>query len=260
MKPVLRLSVLPAMAAALLLVVPPAARAAQTETETIDRTLPFQNGGSLELKTFSGHVTITASDRPQVVIHAVRHATREQLDRIKLDIASSGSSIVIDANKKTGSSWLWQHDNVVETNFDIQVPAKTDLRIETFSSPVEISGVTGSETIKGFSSPITLTGATGPVQAHTFSGSIAVRSTSWTAGVPLDAQTFSGDITLELPAATAADVEFKTFSGDLHSDIPLVFEEQRHGTVRAQFKGSATAGSPSEFHLHTFSGDVRIRQ
>ncbi|HEY7790739.1 MAG TPA: DUF4097 family beta strand repeat-containing protein [Vicinamibacterales bacterium] len=253
-----RLSVVSALAAALLLAVPAAARA--DNTERVDRTIPFQNGGTLQLKTFSGRVTISATDQPQVVIHAVRHGTQAQLDAIKLDIQESGSRIIIDANKKTGTSWFWRHNDVVETEFDIQVPANTDLAIETFSSPVDVTGVAGAETVKGFSSPITLAGVTGPVEAHTFSGDITVRSSKWTSGQPLDAATFSGDITLEVPATTQADVEFKTFSGDMHSDIPLVFEEQRHGTMRAQFKSGGGHGSESDFHLHTFSGDVRIKQ
>jgi DUF4097 and DUF4098 domain-containing protein YvlB len=260
MKPVPRPFAFIALATALLLAAPPAARAAQTETERVDRTIAFQDGGMLRLKTFSGRVTITATNQPQVVIHAVRHATRERLDRIKLDIQQSGSTITINANKKVSSGWF-EHDNVVETEFDIQVPARTDLDIETFSSPVDISGVTGEERVKGFSSPITLAEVTGPVTARTFSGDIEVRSTRWTAGESLDAQTFSGDINLRLPASTHADVEFKTFSGDLRSDIPLLFQEQRHGTVRAQFKSAPNdAGSLSDFHLHTFSGDVRIQQ
>ena len=245
--------------AALMVVLPPAVHAARADTEKVDRTIAFQPGGTLHLKNFSGRVTITATDQPQVVIHAVRNASREQLDRVKLDIQSSGDEITINANKKMSSSWhLFHNSDVVETDFDIQVPAKTALELSVFSSPVSVTGVQGSEQVKGFSSPITLRDVTGPVEAHTFSGDIDVRSADWKSGAALDAHTFSGDITLQVPKTTRASIEFKTFSGDLHSDLPLVFNSQTHGTMRAQLNGTESSTSDSDFTLRTFSGDVRI--
>ncbi|MDE3156094.1 MAG: DUF4097 family beta strand repeat protein [Acidobacteriota bacterium] len=242
--------------AALLVVLPPVVQAAHADTETVDRTFTFQPGGTVHLKNFSGRVTITASDKPQVVIHAVRNASRDRLDRIKLDIEQSGDEITINANKKVSSGWSFFHDNnVVETDFDIQVPRQTNLDVSVFSSPVTVNGVQGSQQVKGFSSPITLQDATGPVEAHTFSGDIDVRSADWKPGASLDAHTFSGDITLQVPKATHARIQFKTFSGDLHSDLPLVFNSQTHGTVRAEL---GSGGDDADFTLHTFSGDVRI--
>src|SRR5215211_3972088 len=105
----------------LLLTVAAPAAAAQKETETVDRTVSIGNNGSLKLKNFSGDVRVTGTGGSEVVIHAVRRATRERLDNIKLEIKSSGSSVSIDANRRE-SSWREKNDNVVETDFDIKVP------------------------------------------------------------------------------------------------------------------------------------------
>ncbi len=245
--------------AALLVVLPPAVRAAHADTETVDRTIAFQPGGTLNLKNFSGRVTITGTNQSQVVIHAVRNGSKDNLDRIKLDIQQSGDEITINANKKLSSGWnLFHHDDVVETEFDIQVPAKTELELSVFSSPVTVKGVQGREHVKGFSSPITLQDVSGPVEAHTFSGDIEVRSASWQPGAALDAHTFSGDISLDVPKTTHASIEFKTFSGDMHSDLPLIFNSQHHGTMRAELNQQQAGGATSDFTLRTFSGDVRI--
>src|SRR4051794_30412727 len=87
----------------------PAAQAApaageQKETEQVDRNFPFKPGGELRLKNFSGKIHITGSNRTNVVVHAVRRATRERLDDIHLDIEATESRIEIEANKKD-SSW-----------------------------------------------------------------------------------------------------------------------------------------------------------
>ena len=74
------------IAAALALVAVPAALAGAEpqETEQVDRTFPFQPGGTLRLKNFSGDVRITGTDAPEVTVHAVRRAPRERLDRVEL--------------------------------------------------------------------------------------------------------------------------------------------------------------------------------
>src|SRR5512139_1584635 len=96
------------------------ARAQQRETERVDRTVAFAAGGNITLKNFSGSVRITGTDRSEVVLHAVRRAPRERLDRIKLDVQTSGTRLTIDANKRQDDSW-WSHrgNNVVETEFEI---------------------------------------------------------------------------------------------------------------------------------------------
>jgi hypothetical protein len=92
------------------------------ETENVDRTLSLPPGGTVRLKTFSGRVNITGTSGNQVVIKAVRRATRERLQDIKLEITQSGNVIDIDANHRLVER---RNDNVVETEFDIQVPNQT---------------------------------------------------------------------------------------------------------------------------------------
>src|SRR4051812_19626139 len=119
------------------------------DTETVDRTLPMPPGGTLRLKTFSGRVKITGGSGNELVVHAVRHASRDRLDEIKLEITQVGTTIEVDANHRLVER---RNDNVVETDFEIQVPAKTRLDVKTFSAPVTVIGVSASQHIDGFSS------------------------------------------------------------------------------------------------------------
>ena len=82
-------------------------------------------GGTLRLKTFSGRVKITGGSGNQLVVHAVRRATRDRLDDIKLEITQSGNTIEVDANHRLVER---RNDNVVETDFEIQVPAQDAAR------------------------------------------------------------------------------------------------------------------------------------
>src|SRR3954447_19759024 len=90
------------------------ATSAFDETEHITRTLALAPGGTLRLKNFSGHVTITGTDRAEVSIDAVRHAPQARLDRIKLDVHTSGSDVVVvDANQRDRSWWDFASGNTV---------------------------------------------------------------------------------------------------------------------------------------------------
>src|SRR5829696_5456999 len=209
----------------------PAAAAEQNETERVDRTVSIRAGGQLRLKNFSGRVTITGSNRSDMVVHAVRRAPRERLDHIKLEINETGSGVSIEANKKD-SQWRDQNNNVVETEFDIQVPIDVVLDIDVFSSDVIVKNVRGRQRI------------------HTFSGDIDVAG----AEAALDAETFSGDIVVGLVQGASASVDFDSFSGSLKTDEPMTYRSSGRRRVRADIGSGGT-----DYHFKTFSGDVRIR-
>jgi DUF4097 and DUF4098 domain-containing protein YvlB len=225
--------------AAILTVVPatarcsPAAGAEPKETEVVDRSFPFNPNGHFKLNNFSGTITITGSNRGNVVVHAVRHATRDRLDAIRLEIEASASEISIEANRRSGN-WEDRNNNVVETDFEIEVPEGATLDVNAFSSDVHVTGVAGKQKL------------------HTFSGEIRVGA----AAGPLDVETFSGDIQVELGSSAGGRVDFDSFSGSLDTDIPMTY---RTGSKRHISGDIGTAGGPNTYHFKTFSGDVRLR-
>jgi hypothetical protein len=218
-----------AVLSALTLAAPVAAE--QTETERVDRTVSIRAGGQLRLKNFSGKVTITGSNRGDMVVHAVRRASRDRLDHIKLEIVETGSGVSIEANKKD-SDWRDRNNNVVDTEFEIQVPADVALDVEVFSSDVFVKDVRGRQRLHTFSGEIDVTGAEGAI----------------------DAETFSGDIGVKMAQGASASVDFDSFSGELRSDVAMTTRTAGRRRVRADIGAGGT-----DYHFKTFSGDVRIR-
>lgn len=217
---------------ALVLAAPAVARQA---TENVDRTLTLQPGGRLELHTFSGRVHITGAAGDQVVIKAVRRAGRDRLNDIKLEITQTGNGIEIDANHRLVER---RNDNVVETDFDIQVPSHTALEIKTFSAPVTVTGVNGR------------------LDVDSFSASVRIEANEWADGNDLDIHTFSGGITLRMPDSARGQLDFNSFSGEFESDLPVTLQS----SGRRNFRGSLNGGGSADFRLKTFSGDVSIRR
>jgi hypothetical protein len=209
----------------------PAVASEQNETERVDRTVSIRAGGQLRLKNFSGRVTITGSNRADVVVHAVRRAPRERLDNIKLEITETGTGVLIEANKKV-DTWRERNNNVVDTEFDIQVPGDVTLDIDVFSSDIVVKDVRGRQRLKTFSGEIDVAGAE----------------------AALDAETFSGDIGVRLTQGASASVDFDSFSGSLRTDVPMSYRSASRRRVRGDIGAGGT-----DFHFKTFSGDVRIR-
>jgi len=233
--------------------VPLAPLASASDVEHVSKTVALPPGGTLRVNNFSGRVTITGTDRTDAAIEAVRRGSRERLDRIKLDIHTEGSTLVINANQHD-QSWWYRHNGIVETDLDIKVPRRTNLDVDVFSAGVTVAGVEGTHKLHGFSSRMRLENVTGPVRVHTFSGSVDVGTKAWVDDQVIDVDTFSGNVALHLPETARGTVTFDSFSGHLNSDIPLTLRSTRRRSVRAELGGP----SGGTLHLKTFSGSVKI--
>ncbi len=237
--------------------------ATQADSEKVHRSVALAPGGTVKVHNFSGDVTITGADIREVVVDAVRRAPKDRLERVKLDVSSSGSTVTIEANKKDSSWANWFGNNVVETDLEIQVPRQTTLEVDAFSSPVRIVGVVGSHRIGTFSGDVRMERVTSAVRAKTFSGAIDIQLLG-TTRPDLNLTTFSGEIDVRVAPELRASLDFDSFSGDLTSDLPMTLGSKRGHRLLAQLNGSApaagTESGTSDLRLKTFSGDVRIRR
>jgi hypothetical protein len=230
--------------------------AAYSDTEQVSQTIKLEPGGTLRLHSFSGRVSITASDQPEVVINAVRHGTRWQLDHSRLDIHTNGANVVVVEATRRERAWyeFIGSGDALETEFDVRVPRKTNLDLSVFSALVNVEGVEGDHQVHGFSSRLSLTDTAGSIRAHTFSGAVVIGEKSWASDRNIQVDTFSGNVELQVPASATGTVSFNTFSGRLDSEVPLVLHSSTRRAVRAELGG----GGNGSLRFKTFSGSVKI--
>jgi DUF4097 and DUF4098 domain-containing protein YvlB len=248
----MRMLLIAAIATALLPALPGTA-AAQRETERVDRTVRLPANGTVSLKNFSGEVRITGTSGNDVVIKAIRRAERPQLDGIELSITTSGSTVRIDANDRS-ADWDDRDNNVVDTEFDIQVPAGARLDVDVFSSNLTITGVTGDQDLKTFSGQIVVRGARGELNLKSFSGNVEADLSEAGNRPAVQAETFSGDMRVRLAERAGGRVEFSGHNGSMESDIPL----QVRSSGRRRTSADLPGGSGETLRFKTFSGELRI--
>ena len=223
------------------------------ETERVHKVVPLGPGGTLSLHNFSGDVRIVGADVSEVTIDAVRTATRDRLDHIKLDIQSSGSTVTIDANKKD-SDWTEKNNNVVKTEFDIQVPRDDRPRggrVQQRRARARRVREAVDQDLLRDGRPA---GRRGPGDVQDVLG----RRHREDVGVPPRtsiSRRSRATSTSACRTARKASLSFDSFSGKLTADVPLTLQEQRKGHLRADLNG----GDPQRpVRLKTFSGDVKV--
>ncbi|GGG28973.1 hypothetical protein [Hymenobacter glacieicola] len=108
-----------------------------------------------------------------------------------------------------------------DINYEITLPAATNLRISTISGNVDVRGLTGE------------------LRANSISGFVDV---SW-------------------PAARPASVALKTITGEVYTDQEVAFSNrQQNPMVGYEVKGALGAGTGPLLRLESVSGDVFFRR
>lgn len=245
---------------ALTILLLPAAAFAQKQTETVDKSLSFPSGGTLKLNNFTGDVHITGGSGRNFVMKATRRGYPDVLREMELTVESSGSTITVDANHRDRDVRQGRdrdddrRDNMVETTFEIQVPASARLDINVFSSNVTISGVDGEQRLKTFSGDIDVRDARGVITANSFSGEVGVDATGQGSSPDLELETFSGTMRVRLADRARGDIEFNTFSGSLDASYPVTLRSTGRRNIRAELPG----GSGNTLKFKSFSGTLRL--
>src|SRR5688572_1285490 len=236
----------------------PSTALAQKQTETVDKNLPFPSGGTLKLNNFTGDVRITGGPGRNFVMKATRRGYPDVLREMRLTVESSGSTIIVEENDREGAR-RWndddRRDSMVETTFEIQVPANARLDINAFSSNVTVSGVDGDQRLKTFSGDINVRDARGVINANAFSGEIDVDATGQGTSPDLDIETFSGTMRVRLAERARGEIEFNTFSGSFDAAYPVTL---RSTTGRRNIRAELPGGSGGTLRFKSFSGELRL--
>ncbi len=208
--------------------------------------LPESNRVSMNLK-FADSIRVTSWDKDEIQIKAVILINNGKLNEaftMKVDKSGGELDITTDFDKalmkqgrvedcenyisRNGDSYTtrksinWNNGTMIcsDIYFEIKVPNKTDFRLETISGNIEIRGFAGK----------------------------------------LFAKTISGFVDLTWKAGRGADLEMKTISGDVFSNLDVAIEnKKKNPIVGYELKGKINGGG-TLVHLESISGDVYLRK
>jgi DUF4097 and DUF4098 domain-containing protein YvlB len=247
-----------------------------------DQTVQVKRGARLEIRNFSGSVTVRAWDRDQLRVQA------EHSDRDAIDVQTSDSLVSIRSRGRNGvpraldytiTVPAWMPVSVSGTSTDVDVDGTAaDVTIETVKGDVKVRGGAGFVRLQSVQGAVTVERTRGRVEARTLNDSIHLSDITG----DVTAETINGGITLERIDASSIDVS--TVNGEISYDgqikdrglyrltshngpIDIALADRTNATVTVRtFNGEVTSTLPVKIEqtdrhrrtLTTGNGSARI--
>jgi DUF4097 and DUF4098 domain-containing protein YvlB len=201
----------------------------------------------------NGGVTVRAWEGRDILVRAQIQTTapsqneaREMARRVS--VSTSGGTVRADGPETEGR----RHWSV---SYEIFVPRRMDLEIETHNGPISVDGVSGEMELTALNGPMSLRGVGGDVRARTTNGPLSVTlvGSSWS-GEGLDAQTTNGPVNLTVPDGYSAELETGTVHGPVRIDIPVTVRGEARKHIRTRL---GRGGAP--IRVMTTNGPLTVR-
>jgi hypothetical protein len=205
----------------------------------------------------NGGAEVEAWDRDSIAVRAkvVSYArTEEGAAAIGREVKVTFANGVLSAEGPAGGrreGWA--------VMFEVRVPRKIDLDVETTNGPIEVAGVNGKLVLDAQNGPITLTEVGGEVRARLQNGplTIALEGDHWE-GTGLDASTVNGPLTLRIPEGYNAQLETGTRNGPFNTEIPITVQGRIGGHMGQQISTKLGRGGAT-IRANTTNGPLSIR-
>ena len=284
--------------AALLVLGPHAARAQQTERQKIDTTFAFEKSGAVDLGLVSGDIVVTGWAKNEIKILAsieigyfetsfspsnVRISAKSRRNRmgdshievsvpvgvevrastVSGDLSVRGTAGRVTANTVSGNIEVRDASDAVEMHSvsgDLRSSKlRGHVKVNTVSGDIQVDDVNGDVRGKTVSGTLTGRGALDGVEFESVSGGFEFRGDFRGAGT-FSVNTHSGDIQLTLPENLAANLDLRTFSGELRTEFPLTLQPGETAGRRGREMRTTINGGGARISLGTFSGDITIQK
>jgi DUF4097 and DUF4098 domain-containing protein YvlB len=205
---------------------------------------PGQNGGA----------AVRAWDRDSIHVSArvQTHGgdddeARDVARQVRIEV-SRGLVRSDGPSMRRGTSW--------SVSYEILVPRRTDLRVDTHNGPIAVEGVSGRMELTAVNGPLTLDAVGGDVRARTTNGPLRVtlEGRRWE-GAGLDAETTNGPAVLSIPENYSARLETGTVNGPMSIGFPITVQ----GRLRNRLTVDLGSGGPP-VRVVTTNGPVVVRR
>lgn len=210
-----------------------------------------QNGG-VSVRTHEGRDVVVQA-RVQAWAGSDERA-RSTAQQIRVNTGGTISASGPDMGNNSG--WA--------VNYEILVPARTNLDVRTHNGPINVERVSGTMNLRAHNGPLNLSELSGNVTARTQNGPVNVRLSGrrWT-GERLDAETVNGPVSVRMPDGYAAHLEARTVHGPVNVPRAIRADQRRPGErgwrPGANINTDINGGGPT-IRAVTTNGPINIQE
>src|SRR6266403_780182 len=208
-------------------------------TEEFHKTYALSANGRVELENINGPVHISAWDRNEVKVDAIKRAwDKDRLEEAKIEVDSRPDSLSIRTEYPGHDHTFWndhRHDQPASVEYTLTVPRSVRLdEIKLVNGNLDVEGVNGE------------------VRVSCVNGRLTARQL----GGRAELSTVNGSVLLTLPSDTKADVEASTVSGSISNDFGIPVSH--HPWVGHDLRGELGGGGP-HVRVSNVNGRIEIR-
>jgi DUF4097 and DUF4098 domain-containing protein YvlB len=228
-------------------------------TEEFHQTYPLSPGGRVELENINGAVHITAWDRDEVKVDAVKYAnSQKRMDNAKIRVDADKDAIHIKTEYR-------QHDlsfdssgenNPASVEYSLMVPRGARLdKINLINGPLDLQGESGQVHASCINGRLTAHLMGGGSSLSTINGPLDV-SFDRLAEPSVELSSINGSVVLTVPSDTKAELEASTVHGPISNDFGL--RVNNHQFVGHELHGELGGGG-TRIKLSNVNGTIEVR-
>lgn len=221
--------------------------------EEFHKTVAMDADGSLSLKNVNGNIKVSAWERNEVQIDAVKTASsQEKLREARIEVAGSGHSVDVQTKYPEHSN------NGATVEYTIHVPRHARLLpVETVNGDVKVDGPRGRIKAKTVNGKVEVWNAADELEIESVNGEVKASLNS-TGKSRVKMNVVNGGVALQLPASVNAHVKASTMNGDIHSDLPLHVEKSKYAPGASVDSNLGSGGETIE--LESVNGNIYLHK
>jgi DUF4097 and DUF4098 domain-containing protein YvlB len=219
-----------------------------------EKTFNTVPGKSFKLKAYSGDVTVTTSDDPQVYIKIYGNERAEKKVKFDFDETDEGVTVTADGHNE------WNFFNFgrgIKLRYEIKLPRNYNAKISSSGGDIRLENLNGKIELSSSGGDIIIKNTTGNVAASTSGGEVTLDNTEGnldlkTSGGDIKSTGFKGDI-----SASTSGGEIKLIGGNGKIDagtsggnVELDYTGQNMGILLETSGGDINLKLPSDFSAH----------
>lgn len=233
---------------------------AEEVREEFHHSYPLSANGRVSLHNVAGIVRITAWEKNEVKVDAVKRAPRRpQLAEAEIKVENTADSVRIWTKYPDNSRMDFDDrepfDQAASVDYSLSIPRGARLdSVELVAGSLDIVGVTGGVRASTVNGHLKASGLAGDVKLSTVNGTLEA-SFDRESG-PITLNSVSGALILSLPSDALGEIRANTLSGPITNDFGL---EARTGSyVGHELHGQLGSGG-NQIKLNTVSGRITIQ-
>ena len=241
------------------------AAAAGAATEDFHWTGKVAAGAAVEVKGVNGGIVATGAPGGDVEVTATKKGRKSDPAAVKIEVVEHAGGVTICAVYPSNGTpnecqpgqggRMKVHDNDVNVEFKVKVPAGVRFVGRTVNGGIQASGIAADAEAHTVNGGISLDAA-GTARAETVNGGIVAHlgRADWTGALKL--KTVNGGIDVVMPEGLSADVKASTVNGDIQTDFPLTVTGR---ISRRKIEGTIGSGGRL-LEMETVNGGIELRK